>query len=36
MKAKSLPSLIGGLGFSSAYAGTAYYINVSRPMGHDW
>ena len=28
MKAKSLPSLIGGLGFGAAYAGTAYCINV--------
>jgi len=30
LKAKSLPSLIGGLGFGAAYAGTAYYINVSQ------
>eukprot|EP00798_Chlamydomonas_sp_ICE-L_P020939 gene20939-27787_t len=27
-KAKSLPSLLGGLGFGAAFAGTAYVINV--------
>ncbi|GAX75616.1 hypothetical protein CEUSTIGMA_g3060.t1 [Chlamydomonas eustigma] len=34
-KAKSVPSLLGGLGFSAAYALTAYYINsVDAAIGH--